>query len=74
MRTDTRICSCGASDPERPASDFKPGAEKRAGEAGAPGNTEFPVELVQVVVNSGRAEEQPTVSTTTSGRLPVLSP
>ena len=46
-----------ATDPGRPASDFKAGVEKRAGEAYSPGNTEFPVKLVHVVVNSGRAEE-----------------
>src|SRR6267378_3043663 len=40
------------------ASDFKASVEERAGEADAPGHVELPVDLAQVVVDGGRAEEQ----------------
>src|SRR2546430_14983050 len=40
------------------ASDFKASVEERAGEADAPGHVELPVDLAQMVVDSGRAEEQ----------------
>src|SRR6266567_781183 len=43
---------------EMSASDFKAGVEERAGEGGAPGHVELPVDLARVVVDSGRAEEK----------------
>ena len=49
-------------------SDFNAGGEERTGKAGAPGHVELPVDLAQVVVNGGRAEEQ------LGGDIPVGGP